>query len=133
MTWSTVLGSGFGAAVIWGIVVVIKLRMQQPITDAEAAGRLSDHALAMVQQAVDSAERAEARAEKASTDAERSRQEAAEARREATDARREAMDAMREFRRLKAAILSPYATLEVLREMVAEPGNNGTGSAHVIQ
>lgn len=126
MTWGTVLGSGFGATMIWGIVVIVKLWFNRPITKAMAADQLSDSALAMVQQAVSDAERARQRAENASADAEQSRRDASEARREANDARREAADVGREFRRLRSAILSPHATLEMLREMVAEPGANGT-------
>jgi len=62
-------------------------------------------------------------------DALEARNEASAARAEATAARREAMEAVATVRRLTLAILSPYATLEGLRDMVNGP--NGYGGSEI--
>lgn len=132
-------------------VAILRMVLNRPLLKARAeevkmaaADQLSDAAMAMVKQALanseamvrqamERAEGAEARAEHARAEAERSRQEATEARREASDARREAAEIGREFRHLASAILAPGASLEMLREMVAEPGATGTARAQPSQ
>jgi len=137
---SALLGGSFGGGVLGAIVVLARLYANRGIVKATteqlkaaAADRLSDTAAEMVRQIREDAraEIARARVEvtQARDEAVQARQEASEARREATEARREAMDANREFRRLKTAILSPYATVERLRELVGDPGSNGTAAA----
>jgi hypothetical protein len=63
-------------------------------------------------------------------EASEARNEAAAARNEATQARREAMFAVATLRQRDLAILSPYATLDGLREMV-NAGPNGFGGASI--
>lgn len=127
--WTTVLGSGFGAAVIWGIVVITKMLLNRPMAQATTAEALSGTALKLLEEARDDAKAARDEAKSARQDADSARRDASEARREATEARREAMDSVAEMRRWKSAILSPYATLEKLRDMVGDPGANGTVTA----
>ncbi len=129
---TTVLGSGVGAAFLWGMVEVVKTVANRRIREVTAADRLSDSALDLVRQARDDAQAAWAEARSARQDAESARRDASEARREANEARREAMDMARDFRRIKSAILSPYATLEALRAMVSDPpSSNGTTLAPI--
>ncbi len=119
MNWQSLLiGGGFGASLAGGIVALVKVFIQRPLIQASAAGRLSESALKLIAAAQKAAERAEAEADQA-------RQEAAEARKEAADARRSADEAERAVRYFRAAILSPAATLESLRQMAAEGPGNG--------
>ena len=142
--WGWVLGSGFGAALIWGAVALIKaiawLIANRGITKANAeqiraaaAEQISGTAADLVRQIRDDAHaeitRARVEVTEAKNEAVEARREASDARREAVEARREAMDISRDFRRLKTAILSPYATLDQLREMVGgDTGSNGVAA-----
>lgn len=135
------LQAGTGGLFIWGAIqlgkAIIAAFANRKVTDASAriqdataAGRLNDEALELVRQARDDAKAAWEEASRARQDANDARRDAAEARREANEARREAMDMARDMRRIKSAILSPYATLEKLREMVQDPpSSNGTAFA----
>lgn len=134
--WITLLlGSGFGGALIYGIVALVKTVASRKVIQASAADQLADSALAMIQAARNDAEKAisQARAYAADVmgqaaldvsasrrDADEARRDAAEARREATAARKEAMDATATMRRLTTEILSPYATLDRLRALVSD-------------
>ncbi len=141
--WLGALLSGsFGAAIVATIAVLARLFANRRIVQATAtqlraaaADQLSDIAADMVRQirqdAHDEISRARQDATEARNEAIQARREANDARREANDARREAQDATREFRRLKTAILSPYATLDKLRELVGDAGSNGTAAAVV--
>jgi uncharacterized membrane protein len=120
---TTLLGSGIGGAFVWGIVEVVKTIANRPLRDAQAADQLSDSALEHVREARDEARQARQEANEA-------RREASEARREAVEARREAMTAVARMRQLVTAIQSPYATIEQLRAMVADPPSSN-GSALV--
>lgn len=127
-----VLGSGIGAAFLWGFAEVVKTIANRKLRDVTAADKLSDSALAMVERASTDAREARAEATQARRDADDARREASEARREATEARREAMVAVANMRRITTAILSPYASLEGLRAMVSDPpSSNGNGTALV--
>lgn len=142
MSWNlpALLSGGFGAALVTGAVLIVRALIARPLVQATAADKLSASAVKLIEAAQKSADdanadalaqireaRDEARAARA--DADLARRDATEARREAVDARREAADVAREFRRITAAILSPYATIESLRAMVSEgPGN---GVAHI--
>lgn len=137
--WAVFLSGGFGAAIVSGAVVIIRLALKlwanKPLVAVTVADKLNDLGLELVRAAEASARLASADAKSARDearvardDAEQARRDAREARQEATEARREAMDANREFRRLKTAIMSPYATLDKLRELVGEPGPNGAGN-----
>ncbi|GIH07507.1 hypothetical protein Rhe02_55740 [Rhizocola hellebori] len=122
--WPAVLSGGLGVAILGAVVAIVRAVMGRPLVQASAADQISTTALKLIVAAERSAERAGQEA----TDAKR---EATDARREATDARRAADEAAREVRLLKSAILAPTATLERLREMVGEPGANGSAGVRV--
>lgn len=129
---TTAAQSGAGGLAIWGVIEIIKTIANRQVTAATAADRLSDSALDLVRQARDDAQAAWGEARTARQDADSARRDASEARREATEARREAMDMARDMRRIRTAILSPYATLDGLRAMVSDPpSSNGTSTAPV--
>lgn len=125
MSWSAFISGGFGVAVVSGLVMIVRAVLGRPLIQASAAEKVSDTALAHVEQARDDARQAFAEARSARQDAEQARRDASEARREASEARREATDAAREMRRLKSAILNPSITVEQLRAMVSDPPGNG--------
>lgn len=126
----TALGSGVVGGFLYGFGVVVRTIANRKIRDATAADKLSDSALALVQQAGKDAKEARDEANQARRDADEARREASEARREATEARRDAMTAVANMRRLTSAILSPYASLEGLRAMVSDPpSSNGTANS----
>lgn len=104
--------------------------------NVDAAADLAESALKLVQAAREEArnymELARIDVQSARMEAAEARNEAAAARNEATQARREAMYAVAALRQRDLAILSPYATLESLRELVAQ-GPNGFGGASVHQ
>lgn len=140
MNWGQILiGGGFGATLVGGIVALVKAFWRRPLIKVEAATELSDQAvdmvrqvrddaLAQIKQARDDAAAARQDATTARQDAEEARRQAAEARNDAWAARRDAESALREFHRLTDAIMAPYATLEMLRAMVAEGPGNGVAT-----
>lgn len=135
MNWQQLLiGGGFGASLVGGIVALIKAFWRRPLVRVEASTQLSDQAVDMVRQVRDDAltqiKQARDDALAARQDADEARRQAAEARNEAWAARRDTEGALREFRRLTDAIMAPYATLEMLRAMVAEGPGNGTVARH---
>jgi len=132
------LQAGTGGLFIWGAIQVAKALIaavaNRKVTDAAAhvqevaaTATLNGEALELVRQARDDAKAAWNEAKSARQDADDARRDAAEARREANEARREAQDMARDMRRIKSAIMSPYATLDQLRAMVSDPpSSNGT-------
>lgn len=133
-----VLGSGFGGALLYGIVALVKTLAGRKIVQATAADQLADSAVAIIQAVRADAQQAiaQARTNASETmaqaaadvsasrrDADEARRDAAEARREATAARREAMEASASMRRLTTEIMSPTASIERLRLLV-EPGGH---------
>jgi hypothetical protein len=132
------LAAGTGGAFVWGAIqlgkALINAFASRKLTTANAhiqevaaTAALNGEALELVRQARDDARAAWGEAKSARQDADDARRDASEARREANEARREAMDMARDMRRIKSAILSPYATLEKLREMVQDPpSSNGS-------
>lgn len=141
--WSTLavalLGGGVVGAFVSGAVEVIKTFANRKLTQATAEEKqaatvehLSDTALEQVRQALAAVKEARDEARGARVEADEARREASEARREATDARREAMVAVARMRQLTTAILSPYASIEGLRAMVADPpSQNGSSAVRV--
>lgn len=138
--WTVLLGGSTAGAVIYGLALIMRVILSwlggRPLVQATVAERLNERALKLVERAEKSADEAQKDAEQARQEASKTRQEArleisearqeaASARREAADARRAAEDAERTVRALKSAIMSPYATVEGLRQMVAEPPGNG--------
>lgn len=121
MSWSTIIGSGFATAVIWGGVLLTRALLGRPLIQASAADKLSDTAIKLITAAQKAAEKAEG-------DADEARKEATDARREAAEARRAADEAERAVRYFRSAILSPAATLEGLRAMVNEGPGNGVAA-----
>jgi len=137
-SWLTVLlGSGFGAALLYACVELVKTFTGRKVVQATAADRIADSALAMIEAARADAERSIAQARAyasdviaqaaqdvaaARRDTDEARRDAAEARREATAARKEAMDASASMRRLTTEIMSPYASLDRLRALVGDGG-----------
>jgi len=124
-----------------GIVALINAMANRPKIKADATEGLTDTAVAQVKAALDQMkavrEDAEHQIKLARNDAERAVREAAEARlaatqawAEAAEARREAMFAVAALRQRDLAILSPYATLESLREMVKSGPNGFSGMVH---
>lgn len=141
--WTVVLGGGSAGAVIYGLTQIVRVivawRSGRPLVQATVSERLDERALRLVERAEKSADAAEKDAENTRMEAAKARQEArleigearqeaAAARREAAEARRAADDAERMVRTLKSAILSPYATVDGLRQMVAEGPQNGVAS-----
>lgn len=140
--WGTVLGTGFGGAVLYGLLEIVKAFFSKRQTDANAASTLSKSAMELIEasradaeysikQARDELREAKEELRVAQEEARREvtqlRAEAAEARREATEARRSAEESLYVVQRLTRAIRNPYATVEALREMVS--GLNGTHGA----
>lgn len=118
MNWGTALSGGVGAAAVYAVVLLVKAFLGRPLIQASAADRLSGTAIKLI-------ESAQKAADEAGKDAAQARQEANEARREAADARRAADNAERVVNYFRAAILSPNATVEGLRQMVNEGPGNG--------
>lgn len=119
MNWiSLLIGGGFGASIVGGIVALVKAFLRRPLIKADAADQISQTALNLIKAAEKSAEKAETNAAKAEAKAD-------EARKEAADARRCADDAERVVRWIRAAILAPNATVEGLRQLVNEGPGNG--------
>lgn len=108
---SLLLGGGGGAAILQAVT-------GRRSRKAEVADRLSDSTLKWVEEFQEEARNARAEAAEA-------RREAQEARRELADVRREAEALIRDLRELRAAVLSPGATVERLRAMVGGEGMNG--------
>lgn len=144
--WTVVLGGGTAGAVIYGLAMIVRVlvawRSGRPLVQATVSERLDERALRLVERAEKSADEAQKDAERAREEAAKTRAEARKeiteareeatlARREAADARRAAEDAERTVRALKSAILSPYATVEGLRQMVAEGPQNGIATRPV--
>lgn len=124
---TTVLISGTAAAVLTKVIDWLRGSKGDA---AHVAADLADNALKLVAAAREDArqqiELARLDVHAARIEASEARNEAAAARNEATQARREAMFAVATMRTRDLAILSPYATLESLREMV-NAGPNGFG------
>jgi hypothetical protein len=132
-TIATVLISGTVGSVLTRAIDWLRNRDKD---DADVVERLSASAIKLVEAAQLNAsqqiELARLEVHAARMEAAEARNEAAAARNEATQARREAMFAVATLRTRDLAILSPYATLESLREMVQQ-GPNGFGGASVHQ
>jgi Cdc6-like AAA superfamily ATPase len=130
---TTVLISGTAAAVLTRTIDWLRGRKGDNV---DAAADLADSALKLVAAAREDARQAiellRMDVNSARMEAAEARNEAAAARNEATQARREAMYAVATLRQRDLAILSPYATLESLRELVSQ-GPNGFGGASVHQ
>jgi|SRR5688572_30108196 len=130
---TTVLISGTSAAILTKVIDWLRHRGKD---EADVADQLSESAMKLVHAAYEHArqqiELARLEVHAARMDASEARNEAAAARNEATQARREAMFAVATLRQRDLAILSPYATLESLRDMV-NSGPNGFGGASVNQ
>lgn len=122
-----VLGSGVAGSVLTKTIDWLRHKKGDSV---DAAADLADSALKLVAAAREEARQymdlARLDVQAARLDAVEARNEAAAARNEATQARREAMFAVATLRSRDLAILSPYATLESLREMVSQ-GPNGFG------
>lgn len=129
----TVLVSGTTGAVITRLIDWLRHRKGDNV---DAAADLAKSALELVAAAREEArqymELARLDVSAARMEAKEARNEAAAARNEATAARREAMYAVNTLRSRDLAILSPYATLESLRELV-NAGPNGYSGAQVEQ
>jgi len=132
-TIATVLISGTVGSIATKTIDWLRHREKD---EADVADQLSESAVKLVNAAYEHArqqiELARLAVEAARLDASEARNEAAAARNEATQARREAMFAVNTLRQRDLAILSPYATLEALREMV-NSGPNGYGTTSVNQ
>jgi len=137
--WGTLVGAGFGGAALYSVAQIGVALIKRRSINADAAAKLSQSANEIIKSVRDDAERSieaaydrveaaqkdlaqgrdEARREvvQARQEATEARREASAAQREATEARRAADEALYLVRRLTTAILSPYATLEGLREM----------------
>jgi hypothetical protein len=130
-TIATVLISGTVGSVVTKTIDWLRSRSGDK---AGVADRISASAIKLVEAAQQNAthqiELARLEVQAARMDAAEARNEAAAARSEATQARREAMFAVATLRSRDLAILSPYATLESLRELV-QAGPNGFGGASV--
>lgn len=116
MNWLTTIITAISALLGGGAVVaIVNALAGRKQRSVDAGGKLSDSALKWVEQFQEEARSA--------------RQETAEARRELADMRREmavlrgdAEQLGRELRSIRALILSPSATLEMLRAAVSGPG-----------
>lgn len=132
-TIATVLISGTAATL--GTKLIDWLRHRGG-DKADTAGELTENAMKMVaairEDARQQFELSRLEIHAARMDVAEARNEAAAARNEATQARREAMYAVATLRTRDLAILSPYATLESLREMVSQ-GPNGFGGVPAHQ
>jgi len=130
-TIATVLISGTVGSVLTKGIDWLRNRHRD---EADVVDRLSASAIKLVEAAQQHAsqqiELARLEVHAARMDATEARNEASAARSEATQARREAMYAVATLRQRDLAILSPYATLESLRELVQQ-GPNGFGGATV--
>lgn len=126
MDWSVLLGGGLGVAVLATIQALARLVSNRRVVQATAADQITESVLKQITAANAAVDKAYERCAAAERAAEQARLDAHEARREAVDARREAMAAVGEWRRLRTEILAPYATLEYLRRLVADPGSNGS-------
>lgn len=130
---ATVLVSGTAGAVLTKGIDWLRHRGGDKV---DAAADLAKSALELVAAAREEArqymELARLDVAAARMEAKEARNEAAAARNEATAARREAMYAVNTLRSRDLAILSPYATLESLRELV-NAGPNGYSSTHAEQ
>ena len=130
---TTVLVSGTAGAVITKAIDWLRHREGDNV---DAAANLAESALTLVAAAREEARQymdlARLEVQVARMDAAEARNEAAAARNEATQARREAMYAVATLRQRDLAILSPYATLDSLRELVSQ-GPNGFGGTTVHQ
>jgi len=132
-TIAIVLGSGVLGAVATKTIDWLRGRKGDNV---DAATELADYAMKLVAAAYEDArqkmELARLDVQSARMEVAEARNEAAAARNEATQARREAMFAVATLRQRDLAILSPYATIESLRELVSQ-GPNGFGGASVHQ
>lgn len=119
MSWVTVvvslvaalLGTGGGAAIVTALA-------RRKVTNVEAAERLNESTLEFATAL--KADAADARRETADA-----RREMSEMRREMTNVRHEAELLAEDLRRLRLAILDPFATLDSLRAMVGHGPGNG--------
>lgn len=115
MNWPTVVASLIAAVLGGGgSVAIINAFARRNVTKVEAADRLNESTLEW--------------AERLKADAMSAREEAAGARLEMAAVRREAEALAWDLRRLRLAILDPYATLERLRLMV-HGSDNGSGTS----
>jgi hypothetical protein len=119
MVISTVLASVLGGG---GVAAIITAFSRRRVSKVEAADRLNESTLEWA--AAVKADAADARRETADA-----RREMAEMRLEMSTVRREAEALAQDLRRLRLAILDPFATLDQLRSMVAGGGPNGAVSA----
>lgn len=117
--WATVLVSIAGSILAAGGVGVAIANglFRRPVTKVEAATLLSDAALELV-------EAVKADSAGARHDAREARLEAHQARVEMAEVKRQAEALAQDLRRLRLAILDPYATLDRLRAMVEPAGEN---------
>jgi hypothetical protein len=149
-TWSTLLGGGFGAAVVWAVVALLKAWLGRKVINADAADKLAGSALEVLEAARKDNQLAiaQARADAAATmqqalqdvaaarrDTDEARRDAAEARRQAGEARREASDARKEaemsgqmLRKLLTELFRPGVTVDGLRAFV----NDYPGPANAV-
>jgi hypothetical protein len=126
MSWPTVVASLiaaiFGAG---GSVAIVTSLARRRVTRVEAADKLNDSTLEWAIEL--KADAAGLRAEVAEA-----RRENADLRREIWVIRQEAEALGRDLRRLRIAIMDPYATLDRLRAMVGDQGNNGTSTSQPV-
>lgn len=119
MNWPTVIASVIAALLGGGgMAAVISALAGRKVAKVEAADRLNESTLEWASAV--KADAADARRETADA-----RREMAEMRLEMATVRREAEALAQELRKLRLAILDPFATLEQLRAMV---GGSGPGN-----
>ena len=134
---STILSGTGVVSIIGAITVFVRTRQQGKLVEAnvieQLGGTVGDFAAAVrkdAQQQIDDTRRwAQQQIEAATRRAENAEARAVSAERAATEAQISSMQASATVRRLTSAILSPYATIEGLRAMVAPEGPvvNGRG------
>jgi hypothetical protein len=132
-TLATVLSGTSIASILGAVAVVIRTRQQRRVSESDVVRRLSgtvgDLAEDVRRDARETIEdirrSAERQIEWAGRRAEDAERRAVGAERSATEAQINAMQSAATVRRLTTAILSPYATIEGLRAMIA-PESGGS-------
>lgn len=121
--WSTLLSGGFGALIIHGLIIIAKGFFNKKVVDADAAARLSNSAVLLIEQAQENARieigKAREEATQARYEATEARREAAEARLEAAACRRAMDDAMHLVGRITDMLMQPNVSLELLRDLIS--------------
>ena len=121
MSWSEIVGTAITSLLAsGGLIAVVNAVANRRKVKVDAADQLSDAALEQVRSALEQVAMAR-------RDAEEARRSATHAWAEAADARREAMTVAAQLRRLHSEILSPVATIEHLRTLVASGGGTQNG------